>query len=84
MDEDLKRKFHNMMHIVQIMTGNEPIYFWSMRYDAKHRTLKQITRTNNSSATLLKGVPHRFSSNFNVVVHLKIVDTYFFTRPYAD
>ena len=54
-------KFHNMIHLVRCIKMNGPlILFWSMRYESKHRFLKQLAIIANCKKNLLKTVSGRY------------------------
>lgn len=57
---DLKFKFHNLPHYLRVMKNNGPlVLFWCMRYESKHRILKMIAITANSTVNILKTVALR-------------------------
>lgn len=48
-DKTLKPKHHNMLHYARIMEIVDPLaHIWSMRFEAKHRSLKQNASTSNN------------------------------------
>ena len=52
---ELRYKFHNMIHIVRILKENRPlVLFWTMRYESKHRELKQSAVSTSSKVNVLK------------------------------
>lgn len=54
---DLKYKFHNMLHFANLMKKNGPlVHFWSMRYESKHRDVRQAAISTTCKKNLLRTV----------------------------
>lgn len=57
---DLKAKFHIMIHYLRILIQNGPlIYFWSMRFESKHREFKKVFVSTSCKINILKTIDIR-------------------------
>lgn len=78
--DTLKPKHHNLIHYPTIISqSGPPKYYWSFRFEAKHRELKSyarsITSRRNITLSLAKKMQMKFSHNLlkNTKADLEIV-----------
>lgn len=64
-NQSLTPKFHNLVHYPTVIKKiGPPKSFWCMRFEAKHRQIKEYTKNINSRINIAKSVGIKCSLNF--------------------